>query len=156
MIYLNFNSAGGLDCKCGLFIVKDHVLLTIVARWSTLRFRNCGVLLCLLQNTLLIFVFYLFVLQLVRDTWSNCLMYMVSVNFRQPSQQQAMLQAGPEVAVTSVMSLHPKKSLNLHLCIYCTGTRKIEWLFLQAWCIIFLSKKQGLKRQMYSVCCPFQ
>lgn len=48
MIYLNVNRAGGFDCKCGLFIVKAHVLLTIVALWSPLLFRYFDFLLCLL------------------------------------------------------------------------------------------------------------
>lgn len=48
MIYLNINRAGRLDCKCGLFIVKAHVLLTMGTRWSPLLFRYCDFLLCLL------------------------------------------------------------------------------------------------------------
>lgn len=43
MIYFNINKAERLDCKCGLFIVKSHVLLTIEAQWSPLLFRNCVV-----------------------------------------------------------------------------------------------------------------
>lgn len=70
----------------------------------------------------------------------------ILVDFSWSSQQQCktMLHAEPEVVVTPTYVFVPQRSLNLHLCIYCTGTGW-EDLLLQA-CRISPLKKARIKK----------